>query len=134
MSRKEIDQLTESAKQAGAGGLAYIIMDKEGPRSPILKFFSEEEVTYMVSATDAKKGDILFFGVGSQELVARVLNRIRLELRDKFNLADPSHLAFAWITDFPFYEYDEDNESWDFGHNPFSHVVGGLDALDTDEL
>jgi len=133
MSRKEIDSLTEVAKQAWAGWLAYIIMDSEGPRSPIVKFLTDADIDEVIKATKAKEGDILFFGVGAKDLVAKVLNKVRLELRDRYNLADDNHLAFAWITSFPFYE-QEDGETWDFGHNPFSHVVGGLDALDTDDL
>jgi aspartyl-tRNA synthetase len=67
-------------------------------------------------------------------LVAKVLNTLRLHLRDQHNLVSDNDLAFVWITDFPFYEYDEATDSYGLGHNPFSHVVGGLDALDTDDL
>lgn len=124
MSRKEIDALTHVVKQAGAGGLAYIIMDAEGPRSPIVKFLADVEIQSIVKAVGAQTGDMIFFGVGAHSLVSKVLNKVRLALRDQYNLVDENHLAFAWITDFPFYEWDDGKEAWDFGHNPFSHVVG----------
>lgn len=134
LSRKDLDSLTEVAKQAGAGGLAYMIMEEDGPKSPIIKFLSDVDISEIVKAMDAKIWDILFFGAGSHELVAKVLNKVRLELRDRYNLADKNALAFAWITDFPFYEWDDGAKKWDFGHNPFSHVVWGIDALDVEDL
>ncbi|USN57366.1 MAG: hypothetical protein H6766_02740 [Candidatus Peribacteria bacterium] len=67
--------------------------------------------------------------MGSKNLVAKVLNKLRLHLRDEHHLVDDNQLAFAWITDFPFYEYDEGHDRRDFGHNPFSHIVGGVDGV-----
>ncbi|USN55125.1 MAG: aspartate--tRNA ligase [Candidatus Peribacteria bacterium] len=140
MTRKELDEITEVAKQAGAGGLAYLIFEEKqedveyvhpGVRSPIAKFLSAEEIADIQDQTNAEQGDILFFAAGAPALVHKVLNKVRLYCRDKYELADPNELAFCWITDFPFYEYDEARQAWDFGHNPFSHVVGGVEALKT---
>lgn len=131
MTRKEIDDLTEVAKQAGAGGLAYFIYENGEMRSPIAKFFTKEQLDFIQEATDAEDGDMLFFWVGPKDLVNKVLNKVRLYCRDYYKLADDNDLAFVWITDFPFYEYDEKNKKWDFWHNPFSHVVGGVEALRT---
>ncbi len=114
MTRKEIDDLTEVAKQAGAGGLAYFIYENNEVRSPIAKFFTKEQLDFIQEATDAEDGDMLFFGVGKKELVNKVLNKIRLHCRDYYKLANDNDLAFVWITDFPFYEYDEKNKTWDF--------------------
>ena len=123
MTRKEIDELTEVAKQAGAGGLAYLIYENGEVRSPIAKFLSEDELTTIATVTGAQDGDMVFFGAGGWELVCKVLNKVRLALRDKYELANKDHLAFCYVLDFPFYEWDDKREQWDFGHNPFSMVV-----------
>jgi aspartyl-tRNA synthetase len=83
-------------------------------RSPIAKFFSQEELTAIKSTTDAVDGDMIFFGAGTYELVSKVLNKVRLHCRDQYELVDNDQLAFAWITDFPLYEYDESREQRDF--------------------
>ena len=77
----------------------------------------------------AHEWDILLFALGDKQGVAKTLDKVRLYLRDQYNLVNNNELAFVWITDFPFYEYDEGSESWDFGHNPFSHVVGWVESL-----
>ena len=141
MSRKEIDAMTEIAKQAGAWGLAYFIVQEQddalaphGVRSPIAKFFEKNELEEIVGATGATIGDMIFFGAWPVSLVNKVLNKVRLACRDQYQLVDQNALAFAWITDFPFYEYDEGQEQWDFGHNPFSAVVWWVEALRTQDF
>jgi len=134
MSRKELDELTEIAKRAGAGGLAYLIYETDEIKGPVAKFFSAEEMKVISDKLQAKSGDIIFFAADKRLRVCKVLDKIRLFLRGKYHLADDNKLAFCFVVDFPLYEYDEDKDSRDFGHNPFSHVVGGLDALDTDDL
>ena len=134
MTRKEIDEATTVAKHAGAGGLAYLIFEDGGVRSPIAKFLTEKEIATVKSRMQAEDGDMVFFAAGNYSLVCKVLNKIRLHLRDKYELADPNELSFCFVIDFPFYEFDETTGKYDFGHNPFSHVVGGVEALDTDDL
>jgi len=133
MTRKEIDALTEVAKHAGAWWLAYMIFEEGGIRSPIAKFFSEEELAAITSTMDAKDWDMVFFGVGKYELVCKVLDKVRMSLRDKYELVNKDDLAYCIIIDFPFYEWDESNERIDFGHNPFSVVVGWKEALENTE-
>lgn len=82
---------------------------------------------------EAKDGDMVFFGVGAYELVCKVLDKVRLSLRDKYSLVDENDLAYCIIVDFPFFEWDENNERIDFGHNPFSMVMGGKEALESAE-
>jgi aspartyl-tRNA synthetase len=78
---------------------------------------------------------MLFFGAGHQDLVNKVLNKIRLHLRDTYHLANDNELAFCRVTNFPFYERDESTGKLDFCHNPFSMVSGGKEALEnTDPL
>ena len=135
LSRSQIDELTEQAKRDGAGGLAYIQMAEDGPKSPIIKFLSENELAKIISKTGAKTGDIIFFGADQRSVVNKVLGNLRSTLGDWFNLKDPNKVALAWIIDFPLYEYDEKEKKLDFSHNPFSMPVGGLVAFDnTDPL
>lgn len=133
MSRKEIDELTEVAKHAWAWWLAYFKITEDWVSSPIAKFLSEKEQSDIVSQTWAKAWDMIFFWAWSEELVCKVLDKVRLALRDKYALANSDHLAFVFIIDFPFYERDEKNESRDFGHNPFSMVVWWKEALESQE-
>lgn len=83
---------------------------------------------------DAQPGDVVFFAAGTYSLVSKVLHTLRMNLRDMYSLVHDDDLAFCFVVDFPFYEYDEKNDVWDFGHNPFSNVVGGLKGLETDNL
>ncbi len=133
LSRSQIDELTENAKRDGAGGLAYIQMGEDGPKSPILKFLSEAEIGAIIKNTGAKTGDIIFFGADDRAVVNKVLGNLRSTLGDWFNLKDPNKVALVWIIDFPLYEYDEREKKVDFSHNPFSMPVGGLKAFENSD-
>ncbi len=135
MSRKDIDDLTATAQKAGAKGLAYIIYDAvEGPKSPILKFFSDAEKAELEKRMEPKVGDIIFFSADEFNKAISILNVVRLALRDKYTLADKNTLAFCWIKDFPMFEQDEKTGKLDFAHNPFSMPIGGIEAYNTDDL
>lgn len=139
LSRREIDEFTEIAKSEGAGGLAYLTFrendenaEKHGEffiQSPIAKFMSEDEILETAKRTGAKVGDIVFFGADDRKIVNKVLGRLRNDFAKKFGLTNPDEVALCWITDFPFYEYDETRKKVDFGHNPFSMPKGGLKAI-----
>ncbi len=131
LSRKQIDQFTDIAKSEGAGGLAYITYQDGEAKSPIAKFLSETELTAIQQKTGAADGDAVFFGADTRPVVNAVLGRLRNEFAIHFNLKDPSVVAFAWIIDFPFYEWDDHGKMLDFGHNPFSMPKGGLQALES---
>jgi aspartyl-tRNA synthetase len=131
LTRSQIDTLTEFVKKEGAGGLAYIVLDSDGMKSPILKFLSEQEISTIVTKTGAKTGDVIFFGADDRTVVNKVLGKLRNQLADDFGLKDPNIVAWAWITDFPMYEYDDKAKKIDFMHNPFSMPIGGLKALET---
>lgn len=133
LSRKQIDNFTNIAKTEGAGGLAYITYQDGEAKSPIAKFLSEKELSDVQQKTGAVDGDAVFFGADSRSVVNAVLGRLRNEFASHFNLKDPSVVAFAWIIDFPFYEWDERSKKLDFGHNPFSMPKGGLQALESAE-
>ena len=136
LSRSQIDKFTEIAKNEGAGGLAYLTFENGEVKSPIAKFLSESELTGIKNATSAEDGDAVFFGADKRAVVNKVLGRLRNEFANHFELKDENKVALAWVVDFPFYEYDENNKRVDFGHNPFSMPKGGAEALrvaDTDE-
>ena len=133
LSRKQIDNFTNIAKSEGAGGLAYITYQDGEAKSPIAKFLSEKELADIQQKTGAVDGDAVFFGADSRSVVNAVLGRLRNEFASHFNLKDPSVVTFAWIIDFPFYEWDERSKKLDFGHNPFSMPKGGLQALESAE-
>ena len=160
LSRKQIDQFTDLAKSEGAGGLAYIkyVTIKNADKaqgyvipmhtnvpcfydviSPVAKFLSDEEHKLLIEKMNPEDGDVIFFGADNRPVVNAVLGRLRNEFATHFNLKDPSVVAFAWIIDFPFYEWDDHGKKLDFGHNPFGMPKGGLQALesvttDTDKL
>ena len=131
LSRKQIDQFTDVAKSEGAGGLAYITYQDGEAKSPIAKFLSEAELTAIQQETGAADGDAVFFGADTRSVVNAVLGRLRNEFAAHFNLKDPSVVAFAWIIDFPFYEWDDHGKKLDFGHNPFGMPKGGMEALES---
>lgn len=135
MSRKDIDDLTQVAIKAWAKWLAYIIYDaNEWPKSPILKFFSEEEMQEMEKRLEPKTWDIIFFSANEFSRAVSVLNVVRLALRDKFNLADDNQISFVWITDFPMFEQDPVTWKLDFSHNPFSMPHGWVEAFNREDL
>lgn len=130
LTRSQIDELTELVKKEGAGGLAYIINDADGMKSPILKFLSPDEIQAIIIKTHASAGDIIFFGADQKAVVNKVLGKLRDKLGDTFGLKDPNVVAWAWITDFPMYEYNDREKKIDFMHNPFSMPQGGLKSLE----
>ena len=130
LTRREIDEFTEKARKLGAGGLAYILYTNEGAKSPILKFMTESEIASVQKATGATTGDAVFFGADEREKVNKVLGQLRIEFADHFNLKNPDEVAYTWVIDFPFYEWDDKLKKLDFGHNPFSMPKGGLQALE----
>lgn len=129
-SRKDTDELEEAAKEKGTQGLAYIVIDKE-PKSPILKFLSDDEVKRIVKEAGAKSGDIIFFGAGEWRVVCEALGAVRNLSARKLGLKDNTKAAWCWITDFPMYAYSEiEKGKIDFNHNPFSMPQGGMEALE----
>lgn len=131
-SRGDIDELTDLAKIHGAMGLAYIAI-KGAPASPILKYIGNDAVKKIIEQTAAQDGDMLFFGAGNWNTVCKSLGAVRDAAAGKLHMKDPHKAAWAWIVDFPMYEYNENEKKIDFSHNPFSMPQGGIDALDADD-
>lgn len=128
-TRKQIDEFTELARKNGAGGLAYILYENGGVRSPIAKFLKEEELKSIQQLTGAEDGDAVFFGADERDKVNKVLGVMRIAFADALGLKNEQEVALCWIVDFPFYEWDDGADKLDFGHNPFSLPKGGLKAV-----
>lgn len=120
LSRKEIDEYTKTVQAMGLGGLAYIQVDKNEMRSPILKFMSEAEVSGLVAAVSAKPGDLVFFAADEWKLAVEALGVIRIEVAKRFKLIDESKLAFLWVVDFPMFEKGEIDTKVQAAHHPFT--------------
>ena len=120
LSRGEIDRWTELAREQKAKGLAYILLKKEGPQSPLLKFFTEGYLEKLIQATGAQTGDALFFGADKFRVVCNSLGAVRKEAAIRFSLIDTSVHSMFWVTDFPLCEETEDG-GITFSHHPFTH-------------
>ena len=133
MSRKEVDALTEIAKSFGAKGMPTLALTAEGVKGSASKFVTPEEVEAIKSKTGAQVGDLILFATDSRPVVNKVLGGLRLWFRDKLNLADKDMMAFAWIVDFPFFAWNEEDKRWDSEHHPFTMPkMEDLDKFDTD--
>ncbi|CAN5262586.1 hypothetical protein BH09ACT13_BH09ACT13_16720 [soil metagenome] len=116
-SRSELEKLEEVAKEWGGKGLAYLVVDDTGEvRSPIAKFLSEPEL----ETFRADPGSTVLFGAGEPALVARVLGALREHLARQLGLIDPGTFEFVWITDFPMFDWSEDDGRWSAVHHPFT--------------
>jgi aspartyl-tRNA synthetase len=131
-TRKDIDEMEAFAKQHGAKGLAYMKYIDGKFESGIAKFM-EPASEAIAKALDLKGGELLLFGAGKRTEVNKILGAVRSETAKKQGLLDNSKLAFAWVTDFPFFEESEVTGKMDFGHNPFSMPKGGMKAFETDD-
>jgi aspartyl-tRNA synthetase len=129
--RRFFDDAEKFAKEQGAKGLAWIVLTPDGTRGAISKFVSANERAALMEATSAQVGDALLFGAGPADPTSRQLGRLRSYLGEALSLRDSSKVAFCWITDFPMFEFNEDEGKIDFSHNPFSMPQGGLEALNT---
>ena len=119
-TRREIDEFTEIAKQAGARGLATIALGADGLRSPIAKFLTESELAALTTGIGAATGDLVLFIADQAPIVAKALATLREMFGQRLELADPNVMALCWIYEFPLLEWEEEGQRWDATHNPFS--------------
>ena len=120
--------LEEFVKSKGAGGLAYLKKNDGEIKSAILKFLSEEEINSLDERFELKDGDVLFILAGDEHII-KIAGLLRNYLGEELEITDHSRFEFCIVNDFPFFEYNEEDKKWDFGHNPFSMPQGGIDAL-----
>lgn len=128
-SRKDIDKLTDYVKKYKAKGLAWVKVVEERFNGPIAKFFNEDEVANIKSATNAEIGDLLLFVADKKSVVADSLGALRLHLGKELELIDESKFNFLWVIDWPLFEYDEEAGRFFAAHHPFT--MPSLDTLDT---
>ena len=135
MTRKEIDSMQEVVREYGAKGLAYIAWKEDGISSPIKKFFADETFDALINAVDGEKGDIIFFVADRDKTVFAALGALRLHIAKKYGLIDENTYDILWVTDFPLYEYDEEEKRLNAMHHPFtSPVPADLKYLDKNPL
>ena len=121
-SRSELQRLEGVAKEWGAKGLAYLVVDEEGEvRSPIAKFLSEAEL----DAFRADPGTTLLFAADEWPLTSRVLGALRTQLARELELIRADHFTFSWVTDFPMFHRDEESGRWAAEHHPFTRPAKG---------
>lgn len=132
-ARREIDALVDFVKIYGAKGMAWISMKEDGMQSPITKFFSEEEMTALLTRTGAETGDIIFFVGDKDKVVYDSLGALRLKLAKKLDLIDESKWDLLWVVDFPEFEYSEEEKRYMAMHHPFTSPKDeDLDKLESD--
>lgn len=134
MGRKDIDRLGEFVKTFKAKGLVWIQLKEEGVKSPIAKFFQEEELNKIIETMGAKTGDLILIVADKNSVVLKALGELRLELSRKFDLVkDKSEFNFTWITEFDLLEYDEEEGRYFAAHHPFTMPMDeDIKYLDTD--
>ena len=119
-SRKKIDELTDVVKSRGAKGLVWLKAERDGLRSSIAKFLSEEEKDAIIRLTGANEGDLILAVADKPGVVAESLGHLRTVLAAELGLADPDTLALCWVVDFPLLEWSEEEERWVAVHHPFT--------------
>ncbi|WP_101844388.1 aspartate--tRNA ligase [Halobacillus sp. Marseille-P3879] len=124
-SRKDIDKLTEDVKVYGAKGLAWLKVKEGELNGPIAKFFSEEEASPLMEALKAEDGDLLLFVADKTSVVYDSLGALRLKLGRKLDLIDHSKFNFLWVTEWPLFEYDEEQGRYFAAHHPFTMPEDG---------
>ncbi|MDJ1157147.1 aspartate--tRNA ligase [Chelatococcus sp. SYSU_G07232] len=122
--RSFFDKLNDWARSEGAPGLGYIVFEEEGGalagRGPIAKFIPADVQAAIAAKAGVKAGDAVFFSAGEEAKAAKLAGAARIRIGDELALGDRERFEFCWVTDFPAYEWNEEEERIDFSHNPFS--------------
>ena len=130
-TRKEIDKLTEEAKGIGAKGLAFIRWSEDTPTCSFAKFMTETEMAAIYERTGAEKGDVVLIVADRKNVALSVLGALRLTVAKRLDII-PDKYNFLWITEFPFFEYNEETGNWDAMHHPFTSPLDEcIQYLDT---
>ncbi len=121
LSRREISELEDVVKSAGAAGLAHILYQEEGVKSPITKFLSVEALDRITGETDAHVGDAVLIVAADVATCRAALGKLRIELAKRLNLIDTGRFAFLWVHEFPLFEYNKEAGRYDAMHNIVTH-------------
>lgn len=131
-TRKEIDKLTEYVKGIGVKGLAYIRWVEDAPNCSFGKFLGEGELDKILAAAGAEKGDVVFIIADKKNTALTSLGALRLKCARQLNIIPEGKFNFLWITEFPFFEWNEETQHWDTMHHPFTMPMDEcLQYLDT---
>ena len=132
LTRKEIDKLTEQVKGIGAKGLAYVRWTDEKPNCSFNKFLKEGELEAILEKIGCEKGDVALIVADKDKITLPVLGALRLTVAKKLDIIPEDKFNFLWITEFPFFEWDEDSQTWLAMHHPFTMPMDEcLQYLDT---
>ncbi|MEG0570015.1 MAG: aspartate--tRNA ligase, partial [Oscillospiraceae bacterium] len=132
LTRKEIDKLTEYVRGIGASGMAYVRWTSESKMCSFAKFVSDDELDSILNRIDCNQGDVAFFIADKNKVTLPVLGSLRLTVAKKLEII-PDTFNFLWITEFPFFEFDEDTQTFVAMHHPFTLPTDeGLELLDSD--
>jgi len=129
-SRKFFDDMNEWARKEGFAGLGYVTRKGGEFGGPIAKNHGPDRMAELYAELGLGENDGLFFAAGKAADAAKLAGAARIRVGEELGLIDENAFALAWIVDFPFYEYDEDEKKVDFSHNPFSMPQGGMEALE----
>lgn len=134
LARKKIDAYVNYAKEFGAKGLAYLSINDDGTyKSSFAKFMTEEELDSLVAAMEGEAGDLLFFAADKNKIVYDVLGNLRLEIARNLDLLDKNQFNFLWVTEFPLFEWSDEQNRYLAMHHPFTMPMEeDLDKIDTD--
>ncbi len=134
MPRKKIDALVEFAKGYGAKGLAYLVINEDGTyKSSFAKFMTEDELSAIVDRMEGKPGDLLLFAADKNKIVYNVLGALRCEIASNLGMLDKDTYNFLWITEFPLFEYSEEEERFVAMHHPFTMPMEeDIDFIESD--
>ncbi len=131
-TRKEIDRLTEFARGIGAKGLAYVRWVEDEPNCSFSKFMQEGEVEKILKTVGAEKGDLVLIVADKDKVVLPTLGALRLKVAKQLDII-PEGYNFLWVTEFPFFEYNDETGNWDAMHHPFTMPMDEcIQYLDSD--
>ncbi len=130
--RSWFDKLNDWAREEGAPGLGYIILEDGEGKGPIAKFVADERLEKLKELAGLKDGDAVFFSAGSADEAADLAGKARTRIGEDLDLIPTGRYDFCWIVDYPMYEKDKDTGAIEFSHNPFSMPQGEMAALDAD--
>ncbi len=122
-SRKDISKLEDFIKDFGAKGLAWIKLTEDGISSPIAKFLKDEELNNIIEEMDGKTGDLMLFVADKSNVVFESLGHLRIEVAKQLDIIDKNDLKMVWITEFPLFEYNEEEGRLVAKHHPFTHPM-----------
>jgi len=127
--RSFFDKLGNYAQELGSKGLAYLVWTPETIKGPIAKFMSEDELNSLAELCGVSEGDVIFFVCDKEKQASSIAGNIRLKLGADLDIIEKNAFRFCWIVDFPMFELDEETQTVEFSHNPFSMPQSGMSDL-----